>query len=122
MEEWCAMARRPDHAAASRMLRIPRVELQRAAQEHGEHHFGFRRRAAGMPALRRVYGGEHESTGGAAELRDAGFVDLRQRLEGGAAQVEIRATFGAVLETFGLGGGEGVIASCVQQVESGGGS
>ncbi len=59
-----------------------------------------------MARLRGVHGGKGETADNPAQRGDPAFVDLFERIEGDAPEVEVSASFGVVLKAFGLSGRE----------------
>ena len=109
------MAGRPHHAVAARGLGIPRVEGERARGQQRHHLFGLGRRSAGVAGLRAIHRGEQQSAHHAAQVGDARLVDFGQRFQRQAAQVEVGASLGVILEAVGFGGAQGGACLLIQK-------
>jgi hypothetical protein len=78
-----------------------------ARDQEGDYLLSFRGRSAGVAGLGAIDGGEEEAADHAAQVGDARFVDLGQRFQCKAAQVEVGSSLRLILEAVGFGSAQG---------------
>ena len=83
------------------------VESESARGQEGDYLLGFGGRSAGVAGLGAIHGGEEEAADHAAQVGDARLVDLGQRFQREAAQVEVGGSLSLVLEAVGFGSAQG---------------